>query len=670
MNCRRIRRLRIDGFGHWRDQEWEIHPRLQLVVGQNEAGKSTLLGFIRGILYGFESRHSPHRYEPSKGGAFGGSIWMMDEAGLCVQIQRLGKGRVSGQLSVHLPDGQTAGEDWLKEWLGRIDKQTFRQVFAFGLDDLQQVRWLKEEALTPFLYHTLAGTGISLGRVQKRLAEREAELFRPRAKSGHIQQTLQQLEVLEARCRNLRNQQEQADSVRERLAQVHAEITELEQKIATRQEQLGRLERIARLLVPYRRLKDLEARLQEACGELVSLWLTDDIAERLSVSEKRLKDLRERRETVKRQMTEVQSRLEGRLRSPSQGRDLEEAGRLVAGVFLGFSFAIPFIWLLLFQIWKGEQSLFSFGMAAVLFLLGACLAVAFRQKVAKVRRVKRRLMEMGERLKQEEERLERQIAAEDHVVSCLREAGAIRGSFGEGGMDPQWQTWMSEWSLRGERQLLAERERLETALARQMEIYSSRLEERGRLLQQLEASLQSAAALVEAQQEALLVKARLQQLARQWSAVVLARAVLEEAMAVLERERQPLALQRASAYFSRLTAGRYVRVLTPLGQRELLVERHDGERLSPTQLSRGTLEQLLLAMRLAVVEEYSSRVALPLVMDDIFVNFDPWRLSHAVQTLKQLSRRRQILFFTCHPHVEAAFRQALAGEDWACMRLR
>ena len=117
MNVRRIRRLRIEGFGHFREQEWEIHPRLQLFTGRNEAGKSTLLAFVRGVLFGFEPRTSAQRYEPLSGGPFGGAVWMEDDAGQFVHIRRSGHDRVAGRLSVALPDGRTAGEDWLHQWL-------------------------------------------------------------------------------------------------------------------------------------------------------------------------------------------------------------------------------------------------------------------------------------------------------------------------------------------------------------------------------------------------------------------------------------------------------------------------------------------------------------------------------------------------------------------------
>jgi len=95
-----------------------------------------------------------------------------------------------------------------------------------------------------------------------------------------------------------------------------------------------------------------------------------------------------------------------------------------------------------------------------------------------------------------------------------------------------------------------------------------------------------------------------------------------------------------------------VRVFTPLDGTEIQVERADGFRLSPQLLSRGTAEQLYLAMRLALVREYANHVEpLPVVFDDIFVNFDPDRARSSMRAIRELCTTHQVLLFTCHPHL-------------------
>ncbi len=141
----------------------------------------------------------------------------------------------------------------------------------------------------------------------------------------------------------------------------------------------------------------------------------------------------------------------------------------------------------------------------------------------------------------------------------------------------------------------------------------------------------------------------------EWQRLAIARALLAATREKYEKERQPEVLQTASQYFRAMTGGCYTRVYAPVGQQEIRVETNDRQQIGVEQLSRGTVEQLYLAMRLALAREFGRRsVPLPLVMDDVVVNFDPQRLRQTSAVLGEVARCHQILFFTCHPHVAQA----------------
>ena len=53
----RIDEIHVDGFGLLRDRRIEPAPGLTVIRGENEAGKSTLLAFIRAILFGFDPKN-------------------------------------------------------------------------------------------------------------------------------------------------------------------------------------------------------------------------------------------------------------------------------------------------------------------------------------------------------------------------------------------------------------------------------------------------------------------------------------------------------------------------------------------------------------------------------------------------------------------------------------
>ncbi len=113
----------------------------------------------------------------------------------------------------------------------------------------------------------------------------------------------------------------------------------------------------------------------------------------------------------------------------------------------------------------------------------------------------------------------------------------------------------------------------------------------------------------------------------------------------------------ASKYLEQLTRGKYGNVWTPLGQRELRIDDERGQSFSIEQLSGGTREQLFLAVRMATIYELGQKgVDLPMVLDDVLVNFDQVRTEAAVDALCEFAEEnRQILFFTCHLHLAHLF---------------
>ena len=183
-------------------------------------------------------------------------------------------------------------------------------------------------------------------------------------------------------------------------------------------------------------------------------------------------------------------------------------------------------------------------------------------------------------------------------------------------------------------------------------------EELGRLQKTVATFEESADAmgLLQQQRESLIEQIKVK--SEEWMAVAFCQRFLELAKERYEEERQPGVLKEATQLFSDLTRGRYRRIISPLGEDHLEVERHDGKRMTTDELSRGTAEQLYLAMRLALAKEYSERtLALPLIMDDILVNFDLPRTEAALEVLAKFAEHRQILFFTCHHHLVQLLRR-------------
>lgn len=150
--------------------------------------------------------------------------------------------------------------------------------------------------------------------------------------------------------------------------------------------------------------------------------------------------------------------------------------------------------------------------------------------------------------------------------------------------------------------------------------------------------------------------------AGEWRKAVLARHLVRSALDGYARDRQPAVLAEASGIFSEMTGGRYRKVLQPAGGKEIRVERADGLLYRPEELSRGTREELYLALRLGLAGEFAARGAkLPVMADDVFVNFDPERKKRAIRAVTGRAAGRQAIIFTCHPETVEEIKKADPG---------
>ena len=115
----------------------------------------------------------------------------------------------------------------------------------------------------------------------------------------------------------------------------------------------------------------------------------------------------------------------------------------------------------------------------------------------------------------------------------------------------------------------------------------------------------------------------------------LAKEICEEAGDLLNAE--------VSRYVSAITAGRYDSVrVDENGKLWVIV---DGKEISPEALSRGTLEQFYLALRLAVGKIVTQDERMPIFLDDALVMYDEERLMQVLEVLSNMGV--QVLLFTC-----------------------
>lgn len=136
----------------------------------------------------------------------------------------------------------------------------------------------------------------------------------------------------------------------------------------------------------------------------------------------------------------------------------------------------------------------------------------------------------------------------------------------------------------------------------------------------------------------------------EFDALTLALDTLQEVNGELERRFAPVLEKKAAKLLAEITDGRFQGVDLQGTELELSVREHTAAPpRSVLSLSGGTLDELYLSLRLAICETiFDETEAVPILLDDVFVNYDDARLARMLAYLKELAKKRQIILFSCH----------------------
>ena len=100
--------------------------------------------------------------------------------------------------------------------------------------------------------------------------------------------------------------------------------------------------------------------------------------------------------------------------------------------------------------------------------------------------------------------------------------------------------------------------------------------------------------------------------------------------------------EKASKILAKVTDGKYTRLLIEDSLKLILLS--EGRRIPAERVSRGTVEQVYFALRMAASEVLLEE-ELPVILDDTFVSYDEERLESVLEWLAKSGK--QVLLFTC-----------------------
>ena len=261
----KLTEIDIDRFRIWRSLLLRLDPSgLNVIYGPNEAGKTTLMRFVRSILYGFEplsqepAWHRPDIEQPWRGALrceHGGRTWRIHRR---AALKTTGRIRISGG-----PDDidSASAMDLL---LSGTTESLFTDIFAVGVRELQQLATLGTDQVSEYIY------GLSMGPQGRQILDslasvkdRRLSLFRDQGKAGRLPELFDRYAKLSGKRANVGQAREKHTRLTRRRRELTDEILELQDREDSISNELRGLRFLQNVYKPWKRSRDLQDELQK-----------------------------------------------------------------------------------------------------------------------------------------------------------------------------------------------------------------------------------------------------------------------------------------------------------------------------------------------------------------------------------------------------------------------
>jgi len=293
----KIKEIYIYGYGKLNDFQFPSVTSLQVIYGENEAGKSTLMSFIHSILFGFPTKQqSELRYEPKNSGKYGGRLVLETTKYGEVTVERI-RGKAIGDVTVTLANGTVGNDGLLDEIINGMDRRMYQAIFSFNIHGIQDVGRMKGVNISRYLLAAgTFGTDMLMNSEQQLQKELEA-LFKPNGRKPELNQLLDQLKEKDVELKKGKKQNESYTLLKQQSWEIQQEIKGLQDQIHTYQQNIQSLNQQIQDWPLYHEREQINQRLQEI-GEMT--FPIDGIS--------RLEHLEDRLRTVTSYLATIQER--------------------------------------------------------------------------------------------------------------------------------------------------------------------------------------------------------------------------------------------------------------------------------------------------------------------------------------------------------------------------
>ena len=612
----KINELQINGFGKFSNKKIKFKDGLNIVKGENESGKSTILHFIVDTFYGIsqdkrKTDREFEKFEPWDGSDYSGKInytfnnkkyeVFRDFTKKMPEVYNSNGEDITGDFS----KDRSIGSRFFEEQTGLSKEGILSSIIskqgAVVIDQSDENALIQKIA-------NIAETGderVSYDAAQKYLvAKRTEEIGTDRTKNKPYNLLKNEKEGILKDKLNIEGAKDTEYIYEERISTVEKEISKNSKNLD--------------------RLKEIKSALDENLEEQAQISVIEkDVAENL-VKEKNLKEEKEKLEEELKDI-ELINNADGQ----SRGKGLKSVLILLL-ILLAIVLIINIIFI------KNSIISIVLGSVIALDLLFIAIKTGSESKIKKlseserqknIDKIKMALAENNVQYSYLEEKIEDQKEELSTLGQKLEvETGdRITKILGH-----------TEWNVSDFSNISNQIEEL------QDKIHEQKLEEQKYQIQksELEPKIEKLAQYIERLKT---IEEEEAELDKKSKAIEIASEILAKSYSEMKENVTPQFTEELSASINKISNGKYKKVLAN-DENGIIIEMDDGKYIPVDNLSIGTIDQMYLSLRLSFASNFE---AMPIILDEAFAYYDNKRLENIIKFLNDNYKDRQVILFTC-----------------------
>ncbi len=609
----KILNLKINNFGKLINKEIKLKDGINIIYGENESGKSTLLKFIMGMFYGLSKNKNGkfisdyERYTPWGGGEFSGKISYELDSGEKYEVFRDFKKKNPSIYNKDLEDisksfniDKTIGNKFFYDQT-KVDEELFLSTICSVQEETKLEE--KEQLALVQKMSNLVSTGednTSFSKIITKLNKRQIEEI------GSNRTTDRPINIITKRLEEINNEKEALADFKNKQYDIELEKQTLEEEIKKQENELNLLKEL-KIIQENNKLKKEKIKINE-----------DTIKE----YHKKIKTLNnEKDQYIEEKDTKKESKI-----------NKEKILMLVAIIFILTS-------IISITIIKNDILIASSIVLSIITLItlgytqySKKLGIIKTEKLQNVNNthIKNQIEILNNSCKKLEK--ETNIVSEKLKRQYKEETEKLRNKYI--GIIPI--KTIDDILLK--ESLIYDINILQNKISdNKIKLHSTKLDK-----DNIVPKLENLASLEEEYSE---LEEQYMQLYNKNEQINLVKQEIEKAYEIMKRDITPKFTSNLSKIIEKISMGKYKNVQFDEIQ-GMIVEVENGNYMLAKNLSVGTIDQLYLSLRLSAGSDLSFE-KLPIILDETFAYWDSKRLENILKYLNEEYKNRQIILFTC-----------------------